>query len=58
MVTGENGIPSDAVGMTPIPQGMILRNGDDLLGGLDELDPGWESLSWGALDEELARATR
>ena len=58
MVTGEHGIPADAVGMTPVPQGMILRTGTDLLlGGLDVLDPAWESITWDSLDEQLARAT-
>lgn len=57
MVTGQHGIPDDAFGTTPIPQGLILRHGEGLLGGLVDLDPGWTDLSWDALDEQVANAT-
>jgi len=57
MVTGQHGIPADAIGTTPIPQGLILRDGDELLGGLVDLDPGWTELSWDALAEQVANAT-
>lgn len=57
MVTGQHGIPAEAIGTTPIPQGFILRNDDGLLGGLVDLDPGWTDLSWDALDEQVTNAT-
>ena len=57
MVTGQHGIPADAIGTTPIAQGLILRDGDGLLGGLVDLDPGWTELSWEALGEQVVNAT-
>ena len=57
MVTGQHGIPADAIGTTPIAQGLILRDGDGLLGGLVDLDPGWTELTWEALAEQVANAT-
>ena len=57
MVTGQHGIPADAIGTTPIPQGLILRDGEGLLGGLVDLDPAWTELSWEALTGQVANAT-
>lgn len=57
MVTGQHGIPAGAIGTAPIPQGLILRDGDGLLGGLVDLDPGWTELSWEGLGEQVTNAT-
>lgn len=57
MVNRQHGIPADAIGTTPISQGLIPRDGDGLLGGLVDLDPGWTELSWEALAEQVATAT-
>ena len=58
MVTGKHGIPPDVIGMTPLPQGLILRDGNGLLGGLVDLHPGWTELSWDELEAQVADATQ
>lgn len=57
MVTAQNGIPADTIGTAPIQQRLILRHGDGVLGGLVDLDPGWTTPTWDALDEQATNAS-
>ncbi|WP_277212168.1 hypothetical protein [Isoptericola croceus] len=57
MVRGAHGIPDDALGFTPLPQGMVIQDDGDVIGGLVDLESGWEALTWAELESQVEAAS-